>query len=92
MSMDPAKWIHFQKLSLEAQTRLQTAYPYLRLEEGQFQEKDSGVFFRQSRGRKTEKLLDPPGYEPKLPSRPQISKPNGRAPTRTAIAVRRQTL
>ena len=62
MSMDPTKWISFDKLSSDARTRIEQFYPYLKLENCQFQEKHSGVFMRQGNGVKIEKLLDPPGY------------------------------
>ena len=65
MSMDPTKWISFDKVSPDAQKRIETLYPYLKLDNCQFQEKPSGVFIRQGNSVKIEKLLDPPGYGPK---------------------------
>jgi len=58
MSMDPNKWIPFEKLSLEARQRIETVYPYLKLEHCVFQEKASGVFMKQANSVKIEKLLD----------------------------------
>ena len=68
MSMDPTKWITFDKLTADAQKRIETLYPYLKLDNCQFQEKPSGVFTRQGNSVKIEKLLDPPGYGPKRPT------------------------
>lgn len=59
MSMDPNKWIAFDKLSLGARQRIETIYPYLKLEQCVFQEKPSGVFMKQGNSVKIEKLLDP---------------------------------
>ena len=59
MSMDPTKWIDFDQLSAEARGRIETLYPYLKVDHCQFQEKDSGVFMRQANSVKIEKLLDP---------------------------------
>jgi hypothetical protein len=59
MSMDPNKWISFDKLSLDARQRIETIYPYLKLEHCVFQEKTSGVFMKQANSVKIEKLLDP---------------------------------
>lgn len=59
MSMDPSKWVGFQDLTGETQTRVETTYPYLKTDLCQFQEKNSGVFMRQGNGVKIEKLLDP---------------------------------
>lgn len=77
MSMDPTKWISFDKVSAEAQKRIETLYPYLKFDNCQFQEKHSGVFMRQGNSVKIEKLLDPPGYGPKRPT-----------PTTTTTATR----
>ncbi len=60
MSMDPSKWIDFDQLSAEARGRVETLYPYLKVEQCQFQEKDSGVFMKHANSVKIEKLLDPP--------------------------------
>jgi hypothetical protein len=57
--MDPNKWIAFDKLSLDARQRIETIYPYLKLEHCVFQEKASGVFMKQANSVKIEKLLDP---------------------------------
>jgi len=59
MSMDPTKWIDFEQLSAEARGRIETLYPYLKVDQCQFQEKESGVFMKQPNSVKTEKLLDP---------------------------------
>lgn len=65
MSMDPNKWIDFSGLSLDTQKRIESLYPYIKLDLCQFQDKDSGVFMRQGNSVKVEKLLDPsqPGIE-----------------------------
>ncbi len=59
MSMDPTKWITFDKLTLGTRQRIETIYPYLKLEQCLFQEKPSGVFMKQANSVKIEKLLDP---------------------------------
>ena len=59
MSMDPSKWIPFEKLSDRTKERITTAYPYLKLDHCVFQDKVSGVFMKQTNNVKIEKLLDP---------------------------------
>lgn len=59
MSMDPSKWITFEELSTGTRGRIETIYPYLKLEQCLFQEKDSGVFMKAINNVKIEKLLDP---------------------------------
>jgi len=59
MSMDPHKWVTLDKLTALTRQRLETVYPYLKLENCVFQEKTSGVFFKQANSVKIEKLLDP---------------------------------
>ena len=59
MSMDPTKWVEFDKLSERTQQRIQTVYPYLKLDHCVFQDKHSGVFMKQTNNVKIEKLLDP---------------------------------
>lgn len=59
MSMDPTKWITYDKLTPQTRQRIETVYPYLKLEHCVFQEKPSGVFFKQANSVKIEKLLDP---------------------------------
>ena len=59
MSMDPSKWITYDKLTAPTRQRIETVYPYLKLENCLFQEKASGVFFKQANSVKIEKLLDP---------------------------------
>lgn len=61
MSMDPKKWVSLDKLSARARERLETVYPYLKLDNCEFQEKHSGVFMKQINNVKIEKLLDPEG-------------------------------
>ena len=65
MSMDPSKWINFESLSGNARERIETVYPYLKIEQCMFQEKDSGVFMKLGNSVKIEKLLDPPLENPK---------------------------
>ncbi|MEE8396421.1 MAG: hypothetical protein V3S29_10240 [bacterium] len=64
MSMDPSKWIDFESLSGNARERIETVYPYLKIDQCMFQEKDSGVFMKLGNGVKIEKLLDPPAENP----------------------------
>ena len=59
MSMDPTKWTDFEKLPQAARERIETVYPYLKLEQCVFQAKDSGVFMKQTNSVKIEKLLNP---------------------------------
>jgi len=59
MSMDPSKWINFESLTSGTRSRIETTYPYLKIEQCMFQEKDSGVFMKQGNSVKIEKLLDP---------------------------------
>jgi len=59
MSMDPTKWVPFSKLSQRTQERVETVYPYLKLEQILFQDKHSGVFMKAVNNVKIEKLLDP---------------------------------
>jgi hypothetical protein len=84
MSMDPSKWIGFDKLTLGTRQRIETIYPYLKLEQCLFQEKPSGTFMKQANSVKIEKLLDhvqrsmprppPPPTPPATPSR--VRKPS----------------
>ena len=84
MSMDPSKWIGFDKLTLGTRQRIETIYPYLKLEQCLFQEKPSGTFMKQANSVKIEKLLDhvqrsmprppPPPAPPATPSR--VRKPS----------------
>ncbi len=60
-SMDPRKWIAFDELTTTSQARINTLYPFLKLEMCRFQEKQTGVFFKQMNSVKVEKLLDPSG-------------------------------
>ena len=65
MSMDPSKWIAFDKLPDDARERIETVYPYLKVQQCMFQSKDSGVYMKQANSVKIEKLLDPPRPTPK---------------------------
>lgn len=65
MSMDPSKWIDFEKLPDDARERIETVYPYLKVQQCMFQAKDSGVYMKQTNSVKIEKLLDPPRPAPK---------------------------
>lgn len=60
MSLDPTKWIKYDDLTNDARQRIEAQYPYLKLDQAQFQEKTSGVFMRQLNTGKVEKLLEPP--------------------------------
>ena len=66
MSMDPSKWIPFDKLSNRTKERIETVYPYLKLEQCVFQDKDSGVFMKAINNVKIEKLLDSEAMAAKL--------------------------
>ena len=59
MSMDPSKWISFEKLTPDTRGRIETIYPYLKLDQCLFQDKNSGVFMKAINNVKIEKLLDP---------------------------------
>ena len=78
MSMDPSKWIPFDQLSSQTKERVETIYPYLKLDQCVFQDKDSGVFMKQVNSVKIEKLLDPenmPGKStPPSPPPPPAAK------------------
>lgn len=58
MSMDPTKWVPFDRLTDRAKERIQQYYPYLKLDHCVFQEKPSGVFMKAVNNVKIEKLLD----------------------------------
>ena len=64
MSLDPRKWTAYDKLSDEARARIEALYPYLKPDQAQFQEKQSGVFVRHTNTGKVEKLLEPPRPNP----------------------------
>lgn len=76
MSMDPTKWVPFERLSQRTKERIQQYYPYLKLDHSVFQEKDSGVYMKAINNVKIEKLLDPdrPGATPPPPP-PAPAKP-----------------
>ena len=74
MSMDPSKWIDFEQLPDTARERIETIYPYLKLNQCMFQSKDSGVFMKQGNSVKIEKLLDPPRDLPKASSGSRAKK------------------
>jgi hypothetical protein len=82
MSMDPSKWIAFDKLTQGAKQRIETIYPYLKLEHCLFQEKHSGVFMKQANSVKIEKLLDPQQRSmprpPPPPAAPAVTSTRGR--------------
>ena len=65
MSMDPSKWINFEKLTNSAREKVENIYPYLKVDQCMFQEKESGVFMKQGNSVKIEKLLDPTQEEKK---------------------------
>ena len=74
MSMDPSKWTSFENLPDNARERIETVYPYLKIDHCMFQAKESGVFMKQGNSVKIEKLLDPLR---------DIPKPAARATTRS---------
>jgi hypothetical protein len=65
MSLDPTKWIRYEELSQPAQAKIEQMYPYLKVDQAQFQEKQSGVFMRNINTGKVEKLMEPPRPNPK---------------------------
>lgn len=71
MSLDPTKWVTYENLSGEARQRIEDLYPYLKLDQSQFQEKQSGVFIRHTNTGKVEKLLEPPRKPRAASDRPQ---------------------
>jgi len=82
MSMDPSKWIAFDMLTPGARQRIETIYPYLKLEQCLFQEKTSGVFMKQANSVKIEKLLDPTQRAmPRPPTPPAPATTRGRRTT-----------
>jgi len=58
MSMDPTKWTPFENLSQDTRERIETIYPYLKLEQLMFQDKATGVFMKAVNNVKIEKLLN----------------------------------
>ncbi len=71
MSLDPTKWSTYENLTGEARQRIEDLYPYLKLDQSQFQEKQSGVFIRHTNTGKVEKLLEPPRKPRTASDRPQ---------------------
>ena len=71
MSLDPSKWTTYTDLSEEARGKIEALYPYLKIDQAEFQEKQSGVFLRHINTGKVEKLLEPPRPIPK--ARPQVA-------------------
>lgn len=78
MSMDPRYWQSFEQLSDGVQENIRTLYPYLKLEQCEFQEKTSGVFMRLANSVKVEKLLDP---QATLSRKPGAQKTNHTKPS-----------
>ena len=72
MSLDPTKWVLYENLSGDARQRIEGLYPYLKLEQSQFQEKQSGVFIRHTNTGKVEKLLEPIRKPRSASDQPQI--------------------
>ncbi|HKJ00175.1 MAG TPA: hypothetical protein VKB51_16985 [bacterium] len=89
MSMDPTKWVPYDRLTERTRERIQQYYPYLKLDHCVFQEKDSGVFMKAVNNVKIEKLLDieRPGVTPPPPPPP----PQPATTTRTSASGRRTT-
>ena len=71
MSLDPTKWTKYEDLSQPVQAKIEQMYPYLKVDQAQFQEKHSGVFMRNINTGKVEKLLEPPRPNPKGTTQPQ---------------------
>jgi hypothetical protein len=65
MSLDPTKWIKYEELTKPVQNKVEQMYPYLKVDQVQFQEKKSGVFMRNINTGKVEKLLEPPRPNPR---------------------------
>jgi len=59
MGEDPTKWLKYNALSDDIRKRIETAYPYLKVDLAVFQEKKGGVFVKHTNTGKVEKLLDP---------------------------------
>ena len=70
MSLDPSKWTKHEELSAPVKAKIEQMYPYLKVDQVQFQEKQSGVFMRHINTGKVEKLLEPPRPNPKGPGTP----------------------
>jgi hypothetical protein len=60
MSLDPTKWTKFEDLTPPTKAKIEQLYPYLKVDQAQFQEKKSGVFMRNIGTGKVEKLVEPP--------------------------------
>jgi hypothetical protein len=85
MSMDPTKWITFDKLTQPTRQRIETIYPYLKVEQCLFQEKPSGTFMKQANSVKIEKLLD--ATQRSMPRPPPPPPAPAAAPSRTRKAT-----
>lgn len=70
MSLDPTKWIKHEDLTDPVKVKIEQMYPYLKIDQVQFQEKKSGVFMRNINTGKVEKLLEPPRPNPKATGTP----------------------
>jgi hypothetical protein len=73
MSMDPTKWVPYDRLTDRAKERIQHYYPYLKLDHCVFQEKSEGVFMKAVNNVKIEKLLDPERGTPAPLTRPAVA-------------------
>jgi hypothetical protein len=60
MSLDPTKWTKYEELTPPTKAKVEQLYPYLKVDQQQFQEKKSGVFIRNINTGKVEKLVEPP--------------------------------
>ena len=59
MSLDPTKWTKYEELTPPTKAKVEQLYPYLKVDQAQFQEKKSGVFIRNINTGKVEKLVEP---------------------------------
>jgi len=77
MSLDPTKWIKYEELTQPVQAKIEQMYPYLKIDQVQFQEKQSGVFMRSINTGKVEKLLEPPRPNPRGTQAPPVPSGSG---------------
>lgn len=78
MSLDPTKWTKYEELTPPIQAKIEQMYPYLKLDQSQFQEKGSGVFVRNTNTGKVEKLLEPARPNPKGTVAPPVPAASSR--------------
>lgn len=77
MSLDPTKWTKYEELTKPVQAKVEQMYPYLKIDQVQFQEKQSGVFMRNINTGKVEKILEPPRPNPRGTQAPPVAAATG---------------